>query len=188
MFVACFHFGLRWAYYIFELAVVLSKIFTFHLAGFQPVERDFLSGVAISKKSLCFSLPFSGFYCGCSFQLHDLCSQSHTAGCEVTVRRCCCRPKISGGKYRQAWDSHFESSVVLPTKTISYIDSMKTLWRLKQTWRLPVGGSPGFTRVKTGSKVLLFIHLPSSYNVLDRVHFKQEVHVSERWFQRRASG
>lgn len=51
---------------------------------------------------------------------------------------------------------------------------MKTVG-LKQTWRLLVGGSPGFTRVKTSSKVLLFIHLPPSYNVLDRVHFKQEV-------------
>lgn len=47
------------------------------------------------------TFPISGFHCGCSFQLHDLCPQSHTIGCKVTVRRCCCSQKISGENYRQ---------------------------------------------------------------------------------------
>lgn len=40
--------------------------------------------------------PSSGFHRGSSFQLNDFCSKSHTTGCQVAVRGCCGRQKISG--------------------------------------------------------------------------------------------
>lgn len=38
----------------------------------------------------------TGFHCGCCFQFHDLCPQSHTPGSQVAVRRCCRHQKVSG--------------------------------------------------------------------------------------------
>ena len=55
-----------------------------------PQKKNLIITLSISTNST------SGFHCGCSFQLHDLCLESHTIGCQVTVGGCCGSQKVSG--------------------------------------------------------------------------------------------
>lgn len=56
----------------------------------------------------------TGFHCGCCFQFHDLCPQSHTPGSQVAVRRCCRHQKVSG----ENWVWLCRAALFLPQKKL----------------------------------------------------------------------